>query len=248
MLFTGGEPTIMPALPALIQYARKTCGYRSVIIQTNGRRLAYKAYLEELIQAGASHFSISVHGHIPPLHDYLTRVEGSFLETLAGIRNALNHNVVLATNTVITKSNSINLADIAKLLGAMGVRQMQFAYPHLEGKALVNIENIAPPISLAAFHVKRALEAAGQSGALALTEGFPFCLLGEWKDHAVENIHTKRKVVDCQGDIEDFHGHRMSLLKNKGPACSACSMKNICEGPWADYPERFSWREFNPLP
>jgi MoaA/NifB/PqqE/SkfB family radical SAM enzyme len=248
VLFSGGEPTIRPDLPNLIQYAHKTCGYKTIIIQTNGRRLAYKAYLGELIDNGANQFSVSIHGHIPALHEYLTQAQNSFFETIAGIRNVLERGAALATNTVITKSNYLNLGDIAKLLGAIGVKQMQFAYPHLEGKALSNIKNIAPPMSIAAPHAQCALETAGKFGALAFTEGFPHCMLGRWKNHAIESIHTERKVIGIDGDIDDFQGHRMNRLKKKGPLCADCGRTGICEGPWADYPEHFSWKEFKPLP
>jgi len=246
IVFTGGEPTVRPDLPELVRYARKKCGYKTIIIQTNGRRMAYKSYLEELLDSGAGQFSVSIHGHIPELHEYLTQAKGSFSQTLLAMCNIIECGAVLATNTVITKSNCRNLDGIAKLLGSMGVKQMQFAYPHLEGKALVNADNIAPPMTIAAPYVCRAIEAASRHGALAFTEGFPLCVLGAFKDHAVENIHTKRKIIDFLGDIEDFHGHRKNCLKKKNDICSDCSLADICEGPWADYLERFSGEEFKP--
>jgi pyruvate-formate lyase-activating enzyme len=248
IVFTGGEPTVRADLPELVRYAQEKCGYKTIIIQTNGRRLAYKSYLEELIDSGAGQFSVSIHGHIAELHEYLTQTKDSFAQTLLAIRNIIECGAMLATNTVITKSNCRNLEDIASLLCSLGVKQMQFAYPHIDGKALVNADSIAPPMSIAMPYVCRAVEVAGRHGALAFTEGFPHCMLGVYKDHAVENIHTKRKTIDFLGDIEDFHGHRMNRLKKKGVICSDCSLTQICEGPWADYIERFSWKEFKPQP
>lgn len=199
-----------------------------------------------MLDSGAGQFSVSIHGHIAELHECLTQTKGSFAQTLLAICNIIEHGAVLATNTVITKSNCRNLEDIAALLGSMGVKQMQFAYPHIDGKALVNADNIAIPMTIAVPHVCRAIEVAGRHGALAFTEGFPLCVLGAFKDHAVENIHTKRKTMDFLGDIEDFHGHRMNCLKKKSAICSDCSLADICEGPWADYLERFSGEEFKP--
>lgn len=247
VLFTGGEPTTRSDLPELIRYATEKCGYKTVIIQTNGRRLAYKSYLKELIKSGAGQFAVSVHGHIAALHDYLTQAEGSFSETILGIRNVLEFGSTLATNTVITKSNCRNLPDIATLLGTIGVKQMQFSYPHLEGKALLNADNIAPPMLMAAPYMRKAVETATRFGSVVFTEGFPYCILGDLKEHAVENFHTKRKVVDFRSDIEDFHGHRMGFMKKKMPVCLECQRNNICEGLWADYIERFSGKEFKPF-
>ena len=86
------------------------------------------------------------------------------------------------------------------------------------------------------------------AGCVALAEGIPLCILGDWENYAVENLHSKRKVFDEQGGIDDFQGHRMSQLKGVGPDCGECSRVDICEGPWSDYPELFSWKEFRPIP
>ena len=61
MIFTGGEPTLHPALPELIAFADRQ-GH-IVGLNTNGRRLAERAYGRELVRAGLNHVQIPLASH-----------------------------------------------------------------------------------------------------------------------------------------------------------------------------------------
>ena len=77
VVFTGGEVTIRPDISELISYARHI-GFRIISLQTNGRMFYYKAFCNTMINLGVTYFVISLHGHKPKIHDYLTRSCGSF--------------------------------------------------------------------------------------------------------------------------------------------------------------------------
>ncbi len=74
----GGEPTLFEALPAWIQALEKR-GAARIVVQSNGRRLAYQNYADAL-KAASSKLSleVSLHGSTAPMHDYHTQVPGSF--------------------------------------------------------------------------------------------------------------------------------------------------------------------------
>lgn len=246
VIFSGGEPTVRPDLPDLIRAAR-ACGYKHVMVQSNGRRMAYPGYADALLDAGADQFSISLHGHKAALHEYLTARPGSFGETVLGIRNLAGCGAHVATNTVITRSACHSLPDIARLIAHLGAAQMQFAYPHLDGTARANVQSIAPRMELMMPALARAVDAAGD--VPVLTEGIPACILGPYADHASECAPLRLRIADSSTDkiIPDFKKHRTETLRAKGPDCPACRLFNACEGPWADYPEFFGWEEFRPV-
>ena len=148
VIFTGGEPTIRNDLPELVRFAGLECGYENIVIQTNGRRFAYRNYARMLIEAGANQFMVSVHGHTSALHEYLTGRTGSFAESLLGIKNLIDEGRTVATNTVITKPGYRNLPQVATILDSLGVRQMQFSFPHIDGKARANVSGVVPRMSL----------------------------------------------------------------------------------------------------
>jgi MoaA/NifB/PqqE/SkfB family radical SAM enzyme len=84
-LVLSGEPTIMQNLFEILEYARSV-GFKSVQIRTNGRMFYYPEFAEKVARLVDS-FDISLFSHRPEIHDKITRVPGSFEQTVQGIRN-----------------------------------------------------------------------------------------------------------------------------------------------------------------
>ncbi|NIV39991.1 MAG: radical SAM protein, partial [Anaerolineae bacterium] len=51
-------------------------------LQTNGRKLADRAYLDELLLAGLDHIQITLESHDAAIHDRMVGVEGAWAETV----------------------------------------------------------------------------------------------------------------------------------------------------------------------
>jgi MoaA/NifB/PqqE/SkfB family radical SAM enzyme len=81
---SGGEPTLHRELLDIVRRVSSTCP--SVVLFTNGTRLADRHYVDALVAAGVSRFEISVFGSDPASHDALTQRKGSFARTMAGLR------------------------------------------------------------------------------------------------------------------------------------------------------------------
>ncbi len=86
VMFTSGEPTLHPHLADYMRMARDL-GFPTVGLITNGRRLAYKPYARELLEAGLNHVLVSIHGPNGKIHDMLTRSRGAFVQAVAGLAN-----------------------------------------------------------------------------------------------------------------------------------------------------------------
>jgi uncharacterized radical SAM superfamily Fe-S cluster-containing enzyme len=78
--FTGGEPTLREDLPELLRYAQEKGIVTGLI--TNGRRLKDKEYVQKLEDAGLDFVQITLESHDPTTHDSITRVKGSWQETI----------------------------------------------------------------------------------------------------------------------------------------------------------------------
>jgi len=61
IIFTGGEATLHPELPHLIKYADSLGMITG--LNTNGRRLSYSPYVEQLEAAGLNHVQITLASH-----------------------------------------------------------------------------------------------------------------------------------------------------------------------------------------
>ncbi len=247
IVFTGGEVTIRKDIVELVRYARDL-GYRVIQIQTNGRVLAYRKICEELIAAGATEFSPALHGHTPELHDYLTRAQGSFAQTVRAIRNLKELGQIVLTNTVITRSNYRHLPDIARLLVGLGVDQYQFAFVHPLGTAAENFMAVVPRFALIESYVHRGLDVGIAAGRRVMTEAIPYCFMKGYEVYVAERIIPRTKIFEGHITIEDYTQHRLVEGKAKGPRCVECAFDSVCEGPWREYPEHFGWDEFIPRP
>lgn len=249
VVFTGGEPTLHPHFLDFVEFARKL-NFRTIQIQTNGRMFGYKNFCLETIRRGGNgiiEFSPSLHGHKASLHDYLTSAQGSFNQTVQGIKNlkALRQRII--TNSVITSTNYRYLPALAKLLVSLKVDQVQFAFLHIVGTAGKNKKWIAPRKSDIMPYVKKAIDIVKQAGITVMTEAIPYCLMEGYEDCIAEQIIPDAKVIEKNLVVESFSRYRRNIGKAKAKKCEKCVYFSVCEGPWREYPDLFGWSEFKPI-
>ncbi|HWI41910.1 MAG TPA: radical SAM protein [Verrucomicrobiae bacterium] len=123
--FSGGEPTVHPDLPRLIEEARRL-GMEKVSIISNGVRLSDAPYLATLRSAGLSEILFSVHGPDAATHDEITHCPGSFERLSSGMANAVEAGVIVRVNTVVNKINYRGLEALAKLVAGYRPVQVNF--------------------------------------------------------------------------------------------------------------------------
>ena len=246
VVFTGGEPTVRNDLGELIAYAREL-GYRSIQLQTNGRRLAYLTYARALVAAGMTEFAPSLHGSTAEIHEGLTRAAGSWAQTIDGIRNVRALGLPVITNSVVTKANAADLPALAALLVSLGVTQIQFAYVHPEGTADLHFGDVVPRFSETVPFLHRALDVVRAAGIPAFSEAVPYCFMRGYEDCVAEQIIPETCVVDRPVVIESYTDYRWKEGKAHGPPCGECAAASVCEGPWREYPRENGWGEFVPL-
>ncbi len=124
IVFTGGEPTMMPFLGKLIEQSEENGQITGLI--TNGRELAKKGYLEKLIFKGLDHVQITLLSTKPRVHDKLVGAKGAWEETVAGIKIATEADIYLSTNTTLMKANKDEVMDLIQFLHELGVKNVAF--------------------------------------------------------------------------------------------------------------------------
>jgi len=246
LVFTGGEVTIRDDIVELVKYA-KQMEYKTIQIQSNGRMFCYDKFCEQIVAAGANQFSPALHGHIPKLHDYLTCVKGSFLQTVTGIKNLKKRGQEVIINCVVTKSNYRHLPQIAKLLVSLRVNQFQFAFVHAGGRAGENFGSVVPRKTLAMPYIKKGLDIGIKAGIAVMAEAIPYCFMEGYEKYVAEKYIPSTKIYDADLVIDNFTELRQKQGKAKGPVCLKCKYYKVCEGPWKEYPQRYGWTEFCPV-
>ena len=191
LILSGAEATLRKDLAQIVRRAVIEGGFDVVRMQTNGRRLAKKPYLEGLVEAGITEFFVSVHAADAALDARLTRAPRSFDQMLAGIRNIRAVGARLITNTCITSGNAQTLPRVAELLIAEGVRECRFwAFVEFgdigQGDEHVDFTRAAGPL-------REAVALLRGAGADVRVRRLPACRRGPPAD-AVEN-HRSFTVI-----------------------------------------------------
>ena len=117
--FTGGEPTLWPDLVDLVRYAEQVGLVTG--LQTNGRRLGDRAYLDQLLQAGLDHIQITLESHDASIHDQMVGSAGAWQETVAGIKTVVAADVYMMTNTTLTTANVGGIEETIAFAASLGV-------------------------------------------------------------------------------------------------------------------------------
>jgi len=135
LIMTGGEPLLREDVFELAEYAGKK--KLKPVLATNGT-LVDPATAQKIKDAGILRVSVSIDGATAEAHDEFRGQQGSFEQTLTGLRNLRDIGVPLQINTTITKRNIAEIPRIAELAMAEGVSAIHIflLVPTGRGKAI----------------------------------------------------------------------------------------------------------------
>lgn len=247
VLFTCGEPTVHPDLPAFVGLARER-GFPRIALITNGRRLKDAAYLQTLVAGGLNKLSVSVHGHTHELHDALVRRPGAFADVLEGLANVAAVRRAGATlhfsvNTVITRLNRPHLAAMHAWFAQFDPDEVVLNAVSPRSRGDRNYDRLMDPYEdiLAALEP---LNRAFLRPPLRVME-IPGCVLlhgGFLHSGGRESWLVYEKDV---ADIETTEA--MDPFFRKLPSCASCLLNANCEGFYKRYAARFGTDAFRPV-
>jgi MoaA/NifB/PqqE/SkfB family radical SAM enzyme len=248
LVIMRGEPTLQPELAKLAAAARRI-GYRLVQIQTNGRLLCYGDYLDRLVNAGVDFFEVALFGATAATHDLISRDEGAFAQTLAGLRAiAGKPEIGHLVSVAVLAANLHELVACVELIHELGLRRIQFNFTRpvqIDGRwrteVLARLDDAGP-------HIRAALARARSLGVVASTEAVPLCQLDPEDRSAAETARdfVDVRVVDLHRRHESFAEHHREV-RPLAPPCARCSVAGVCPTTWAAYQELFGHEELRPL-
>lgn len=247
----GGETTIRLDVLELIRYA-KHCGFKTIMMATNGRMFSYPKFAQKIVKAGLNSLVFSIHGHNAEIHDSLTQVEGSFDELLAGFRNAVKLGLNnLGSNTTIVKQNYRYLPQIGKFIFDLGIRNAEFIFiDPSAGAAHQDFHVFVPKISEAAPYIRKCLDIGKGRAYHWHIRYVPLCYVKDYLNQISELDEVKMfKSEHLAPDFQNFdvEKSRRVVGRAKAKRCSKCLYFDDCEGIWKEYIRHYGDKELKPI-
>ena len=131
IIFAGREPPIHPHFIELVREANSV-GYKIIEVLTNGRIFSIRKFTRKALLAGLTDIEVKFFSSDPEIHDSITRVPGSWKQTVKGIKNILHFQKVfpvyfrpsLSVGMYVGRKNHQSLQETLEFLENLGAREV----------------------------------------------------------------------------------------------------------------------------
>ncbi len=246
---TGGEATLHPEFPAIIEAVVET--EVPFALFTNGRWRDPQAIIKLLQNSpSCSGLLISLHGSDAVSHEGFTHTPNSFAETCKNIQLASSARLNIHTSTVLTHHNWNRTSEIVELSQSLGANRAVFN--RYLGSPMPEIEPEPWQIRAAVQDIERLMKRLNRGPNPSFTVRYGNCIpqcftpsssTGCWAGIAYCTVDPWGNVRPCNHSptilgnlfkepIETlWHGNAMNLWRAYLPdQCHTCTKFGICRG------------------
>jgi MoaA/NifB/PqqE/SkfB family radical SAM enzyme len=242
----GGEPTIRKDFLDILDEIREL-GYPTVLLQTNGRKLARMNYARSVVDKGVGLFIVSMHGATALTQDRISKSLGSFQQAVDGLRNVKELGAKIRTNSVVCQDNFTEIPDIADLCMDLGADHVNISALHTAGTALRNFSEVTPRYDEIQPYVLEAVDRAVRRDRMITLEGFPHCAIPGYEKYMIDWSRNQFKMLYRTFVFEDYENYMDANARVKDERCQGCSHNDTCGGVYKEYAEFIGWDEFHPI-
>lgn len=173
LILSGAEVTTFDELFRYVEFAASLGWFKTIQVQTNGRRLADPGYLRRLVDCGVNEFFVSIHG-TESAHDGITRRPGSYRETMKGLRHLAAYDVNVISNSVLTSANEGIMETLMAVLSAETISEFHLwnYFPMRQGDRSGRVVDCGSVTSL----LPRLRDMLGPEARPLVLKAFPHCL------------------------------------------------------------------------
>jgi len=230
---TGGEPTIRDIFFRILKYARKKDPEMNVFIVSNGRMFSYMEFAEKTAGIGLVNLRIGIalYGHDKATHEAVTRIPGSFGQTIRGVENLLGLGVPVELRIIVSRLNYRKLEDIAAYVAnnLKGVYRVVFINMKYTGNAYKNRKMLFVKYKNLAPYAQKAADILAKNKVEVKLFHFPLCII-------------QRKYWDLAKGVTKQESELMFAK-----ACGGCDVKDECPRIWKSYWVLAGEREFRAI-
>jgi len=226
---SGCDPIEYENIAELIEYIKKDFDF--VQLSAHGRNLSNKEFAKKLVDSGVDKLRIPIYGSNAETHDAVTRVKGSFNETLQGIKNIieLSPKLEMQLSTLIMQENKNDMINIINLIKSLGITDFYVTIPcisTIQESSYIPLKDIGP-------YVKEILDYSKKNKFPITIMEVPFCIFGFF-DELIINTNlppdlgeNNQPPEEYRTNIKDMPSYR---IKEKPEICNKCACTQFCGG------------------
>jgi radical SAM protein with 4Fe4S-binding SPASM domain len=239
---TGGEPTLSPTFSEILQ-ALDRLG-KPIVVFTNGL-WEQPPYIIEVLRScqNLDGILVSLHGHSASAHKAFTGVD-HFSTVVANIQRASKADILVNTNTILTRKNIYHMPKVVELATQAGAQVVAFSRYY--GVPIPGLTDLSAEELKFAVQQVVSLRAAGRT--VKFNNNIPLCLGGELTQacpagdtHCTISPTCKVRVCNHSpyevGDILEtpieqiWRSDRVRRWREQVPAmCTRCVAFDLCRG------------------
>ena len=213
---TGGEPTLAgDFFLETVKMLRDKYPHTGFQILTNGRSVSDNNFLDKLIPILPKGvlFAIPLHSSKAEIHDRITRAEGSFIQTDAGIRNLIKKQQKIEIRIVLSNISIGSVYETALYIkeNYRNIHSVNFVAMEMMGNAVINRDQIWIGYEDIFPRIKKAVDLLVRAGIDVKLYNFPLCMVGEGYWPIAAKSISEYKIQYSKG-------------------CEGCTVKEICGG------------------
>ncbi len=246
---TGGEPTIRRELIPLVRFASGR-GFDDIKVQSNGLMFSDRDYLDRMLDAGATRFHVSVHGHTgsdsAPYSAITQGGDESHELMLEGITNLVAAGTRPTADMIVMRATHEGLLDGVKDLHGRGVTSFTLWLVSLTDQNKPNLESL-PKITEMVGSMTRCMDYAREHDLEMLSLHVPRCFIPGYEDHVYHPGFQEDVHVVTPDAVFQLSSSRLSG-QTKTDRCEGCKWFDECPGLRDDYLERWGDAELTAVP
>jgi len=219
LTITGGEPFLLgDKIFDFFKFLKEKFVDTEFLLLTNGRAFAIDKYFQMFCETVPDRtvVAIPIHGSCQTVHDTISRTDGSFKQTMLGIKRLLKKGIAVEIRLVVSKLNVDDFDNIANLIiqELRGIKYVSVIAMEMTGTARANLDKVWIPYKKSFSIISKSIRKLVENEIDVKLYNFPLCTVERPFWTLCEKSISENKVRFSE-------------------SCNACIYKNTCSGVFA---------------
>lgn len=239
IVLSGGEPMLHPQFLDIVKLAAEK--NFNITVLSNSSQCRNADFVNQLlgcIPIGMFNIVTAIHSSYPEIHDSITGIRGSLLETLEGLDNLVAAGIPITVKHIFNKKSIDTLADTFHYLEQHFPPTVAFQFCTMDycGRANKNIKELFITMKEIQPHIEEVLDYLEQNRTVVriveIIES-PLCMTDPyyWKYYEGPGKNLNSYIAP-NNETREISFDVSSECQSNYPSCEKCDVRKHCSGTW----------------